>query len=196
MTIAPGQEDVGELLEEADTTVIDGAVAIKGRSPWEIVRSRVRRDTVTMIALAVSILVLILGIASPLLQQTGVLKPDLFHNDLVTGLGSIPESFGGGMSWAHPLGVEPGTGRDLMSRIIAGLTTSLIVAVSATVFSVVVGTILGIIAGFSRGRVDWFISRYHELLRMRTDLTRWSAFRRSTRFHTRRGGRLRIRTCE
>ena len=163
MSIAPGQEDTSERLVEADTIASDGAVAIKGRSPWEIVWSRLRRDKVTMIALVVSFLVLLLGAVSPLLQQTGVLKPDVFHPELVTGLGSVPESFGGGMSWAHPLGVEPGTGRDLMSRIIAGLTTSLIVAVSATVFSVVVGTILGIVAGFAGGKVDWFISRFMDL---------------------------------
>ena len=35
MTIAPGtgQEDTGAILEAAETAAIDGAVAIKGRSP-------------------------------------------------------------------------------------------------------------------------------------------------------------------
>lgn len=166
MSIAPGQEDTGERLEEAENTAAtDGAVAIKGRTPWEIVRSRLLRDKVTMVALVVSVLVILLGaIAAPLLQAAGVLRPDLPHNELVTGLGSIPESFGGGMSWAHPLGVEPGTGRDLMSRIIAGLTTSLIVAVSATVFSVILGTVLGIVSGFAGGVTDWFISRFMDLV--------------------------------
>lgn len=163
MTIAPGQEDTGEGIA-LDPSAADGAVAIKGRSPWEIVRSRLRRDKVSMVALVVSILFILLGIASPFLAKLGVLKPDLFHPELVQGLGSVPEGFGGGISLSHPLGVEPGTGRDLMSRIITGLTTSLIVAVCATVFSVVVGTLLGIVAGFAGGVVDWFISRFMDLV--------------------------------
>ena len=58
MTIAPGtgQEDTGAILEAAETAAIDGAVAIKGRSPWQIVWSRLKRDKVTMVALVASAL--------------------------------------------------------------------------------------------------------------------------------------------
>ncbi len=163
MTIAPGQEDTGEGVA-VDTVGSDGAVAIKGRSPWEIVRARVRRDKVTMISLVVSILFLVAGIAAPILAKLGVLKPDLSHGDLVTGLGSMPEGFAGGMSLAHPLGVEPGTGRDLLARILTGMTTSLTVAISATLFAVVVGTVLGLVAGFAGGTTDWLISRFMDLV--------------------------------
>ncbi len=164
MTIAPGQEDTGAVLEAAETAAIDGAVAIKGRSPWQIVWSRLRRDKVTMVALFGSALCIVLAIAAPILAHYGILKPDLNNPDLVTGLGSLPEGFGGGMSWSHPLGVEPGTGRDIFSRILTGLTTSLTVAILATVFSLVVGVILGIVAGFARGRTDWWISRFMDLV--------------------------------
>ena len=56
MTIAPGtgQEDTGAILEAAETAAIDGAVAIKGRSPWQIVWGRLKRDKVTMVALIAS----------------------------------------------------------------------------------------------------------------------------------------------
>ena len=166
MTIAPGtgQEDTGALLEAADNAAIDGAVAIKGRSPWQIVWSRLRRDKVSMVALVMSTLMVLLAIVSPILAHFEIINPDLNHPDLVTGLGSMPEGFGGGMSWSHPLGVEPGTGRDIFARILTGLTTSLTVAILATVFSLVVGVILGIIAGFARGRTDWWISRFMDLV--------------------------------
>lgn len=162
MTIAPGQEDTES--RDVDDVVADGAVAIKGRSPWEIVRRRVRRDKVTMTALVVAILFLVVAVLSPVLAAVGVLKPDAFNPDLVQGLGSIPDGFGGGISLPHPLGVEPGTGRDLLSRILTGMTTSLIVAVSATVFSVIFGTALGVVAGFAGGWVDWLISRFMDLV--------------------------------
>ncbi|GAA1887150.1 ABC transporter permease [Lapillicoccus jejuensis] len=163
MTIAPGQEDTAGR-SEIDDAALDGAVAIKGRSPWQIVWSRLKRDKVTMVALVVSVLFLVVGAISPVLQALGVLKPNLTHPDLVAGLGSIPDGFAGGVSWSHLLGVEPGTGRDLGSRIVAGLTTSLIVAVCATIFSVVVGTVVGIISGFAGGFVDWLFSRFLDLV--------------------------------
>ena len=163
MTIAPGQEDAVDTLEIV-TSAVDGAVAIQGRSPWQIVRARLRRDKVTIGALVFSIIFLILGATSPLLAKLGILKPNEQHPELVQDLGSIPGGFGGGMSWAHPLGVEPGTGRDLLSRIVTGMTTSLTVAVLATLFAIVLGTALGLISGFSGGRVDTVLSRFMDLV--------------------------------
>jgi peptide/nickel transport system permease protein len=164
MTIAPGQEDTGAVIEAAESAAVDGAVAITGRSPWQIVWSRLRRDKVSMVALVASAFWLLLGIVAPLLVRFGVINPDVQHPEFLTGLGSLPEGFGGGMSWTHPMGIEPGTGRDVFSRVIAGITTSLTVAVLATVFAVVVGVTLGIVAGFAGGRVDWFISRFLDLV--------------------------------
>jgi peptide/nickel transport system permease protein len=57
------------------------------------------------------------------------------------------------------MGVEPGTGRDLFSRVISGLTVSLLVAVCAALVSITLGTIIGIISGTAGGRVDWLFSR-------------------------------------
>jgi peptide/nickel transport system permease protein len=166
MTIAPGtgQEDTGAILEAAETAAIDGAVAIKGRTPWQIVWGRLRRDKVTMVALFASGFCILLAIAAPILAHFEIIKPDLNHPDLVTGLGSMPTGFGGGLSWSHPLGVEPGTGRDIFARILTGLTTSLTVAILATLISLLIGVILGIIAGFARGRTDWWISRFMDLV--------------------------------
>ena len=162
MAIAPGQEDAVALAVESEG--IDGAVAIKGRSPWQIFRTRLRRDKVTLSALVLSILFLIIGAISPLLAKLGVLKPNAQHPDLVQEIGSMPSGFAGGMSSAHPLGVEPGSGRDLLSRIVTGMTTSLTVAVLATLFAIILGTTLGLISGFSRGSVDALISRFMDLV--------------------------------
>lgn len=163
MTTAPGQPDVQHDTASLDLGT-DGAVAIEGRTPWQIVRSRLRRDKVTMAALVICIVFLVLAIISPLLTRLGALDPYTGNLKLVQGVGSLPEGAMGGISAAHPLGVEPGTGRDMLSRIIAGLTVSLTVATLATLFSVVVGTALGIVAGFARGWLDWVISRAMDLV--------------------------------
>ncbi len=65
----------------------------------------------------------------------------------------------GGVSPTHWMGVEPGTGRDLFSRVIAGLTVSLVVATLAVLVSLIIGVIIGIVAGTTGGRIDWLLSR-------------------------------------
>lgn len=163
MTIAPGStEAAGE--QDLDSVSTDGAVAIKGRSPWEIVWARLRRDKITMAAMFSSILALLVAILSPVFKNLGWLDPISNHPELVQGRGSLPEGPMGGMSTSHWFGVEPGTGRDLFSLIVSGITTSLTVAVLATLVSVLLGVTLGIVAGFMRGRVDWAISRLIDLV--------------------------------
>jgi peptide/nickel transport system permease protein len=172
MSTAPGEPEVipPEAAAVLDTALLDavaaadGAVAIKGRSPGQIVWRRLRQDRLTMIALGSSIFFVVLAAIAPLLAKLGWLNPDQTHPELVQGLGSMPEGFMGGVSSSHWLGVEPGTGRDLLSRIVTGMTTSLTVALLATIFSVVVGTVIGIVAGFAGGRVDWLLSRFMDLV--------------------------------
>ncbi len=180
MSLVPGQPEATDGATVVDTTQVtddpdldelgadevldDQSVAVQGRTPWQIVRSRLVRDKVTMTALVASIVFVLLAVTSPIMQNLGWLDPYRTHPELVTGIGSLPTGPMGGISRDHWLGVEPGTGRDLFSRIVAGMTTSLTVALLATIFAVLVGTTLGIIAGYSRGRVDWFISRLMDLV--------------------------------
>jgi peptide/nickel transport system permease protein len=137
----------------------DGAVEIIGRTPWQITRSRLVRDKGTLVALGAAIFFIVLALVAPLLTHFGIIDPYSSHTDLLGGLGSLPKGPMGGVSAQHWMGVEPGTGRDILSRVIAGLTVSLVVAMLAVIFSVVVGVIIGIISGTAGGRVDWFFSR-------------------------------------
>ena len=165
MTPAPGQPEAelnAAVVDVADAA-LDGAVAIQGRTPWQIVRSRIRRDKVTMAALVLCTIFLLLGVSSSLLKKLGIINVQN-NPTLVTGVGSMPEGFMGGVSASHPMGLEPGTGRDLLSLIISGLTTSLTVAVLATLISILTGTVLGLIAGFAGGWLDWAISRVMDLI--------------------------------
>lgn len=134
------------------------------RSQFRLFLQRLRRDRLTMTAGIICAVVIITAALSPLLQQLRIIDPTTFNPELVSGIGSLPEGDWGGMSWAHPLGVEPGTGRDLLSRIVSGLTTSMAVALLASLVSLTIGTILGLVAGLSKGRADWFISRLIDLV--------------------------------
>jgi len=64
---------------------------------------------------------------------------------------SPPVGFGG--TWLHPLGTDE-LGRDVLSRLIASVRTSLVIAFGATVVGAVLGTTLGFLAAHFRGIVE------------------------------------------
>lgn len=70
----------------------------------------------------------------------------------------------GGISAEHPLGVEHGTGRDIMAQLVNGIRISLIIAGSATLMTVAIGTTIGIIAGYFGGWTDTLAGRLMDLV--------------------------------
>jgi peptide/nickel transport system permease protein len=137
---------------------------VLGRSPWQIARSRFRRDKVSMTAFVIVVIYVIMALSAPILDKLGVIDPQTFHTDLIGGIGSVPKSAFGGISVDHLLGVEPQTGRDLLSRLVEGVTLSMIVATLATAFSIIVGSVLGIISGYLGGWADFWIGRGIDLI--------------------------------
>ena len=143
----------------------EGTKRIEGRTPWQLARARLVRDRPTMFALVVASLVVLMAILAPFLDMLGILKPNAFNGNLIdSALGGFPKGEWNGISWSHPLGVEPGTGRDTLSRVVLGLTFSLIVALSATTVAVTIGTVLGLIAGFLGRWPDAIISRIVDMV--------------------------------
>jgi len=145
------------------------AKAIAGRTPTQLAAARFRKDKLSMASLIVVLLVIVAGLIAPFLVMFGVLEPNTQHNSgddnlIDPSLGGIPLGSFGGISAEHWLGVEPGTGRDVLSRLWYGVTFSLAIALSASVLAVAVGTALGIIAGVAGGFVDAAIGRTIDLV--------------------------------
>ncbi|MGA8211787.1 MAG: ABC transporter permease [Nocardioidaceae bacterium] len=144
----------------------DGPVVEKvaGRSPTQLAAARFRRDKLSMAAFTVVAVYLVLALLAPVLVRLGVLDPYSFHGNLLdVEAGGTPKGVLGGVSWSHPLGVEPGSGRDVMSRLWLGVTLSLTIALSATVVAVTIGTVLGIVSGFVGGFMDAVVGRLIDL---------------------------------
>jgi ABC-type dipeptide/oligopeptide/nickel transport system permease subunit len=66
-------------------------------------------------------------------------------------------------SWEYPLGTDA-QGRDILTRIIYGARVSLTVGILAVGISATIGLVLGAITGYYRGRLDWAVSRFADLL--------------------------------
>jgi peptide/nickel transport system permease protein len=144
----------------ADATP-DGALAgvsrkdIEGRSLGQIAWMRLRRDKVAIVGGVVVVLLILVAIIGPHLVQ----NPDTYNASLINPTFSRPNGPFGGISLAHPLGVEPVTGRDMLSRIVNGAQVSLLIAFLATVLAVGIGVFMGLIAGYFGGWVDSVIAR-------------------------------------
>jgi peptide/nickel transport system permease protein len=154
-------------LERLETTVrtdVSDPEAVLGKSPTQLAIGRFRRDRLSMIAFIVVAGYCIGALLAPLLVKVGVINPTKQHQNLLDpSLGSVPKEAWGGMSWAHPLGVVPGTGTDVMSRLWYGITFSLSIALAASLLAIALGTVLGIIAGFTGGWVDSVVGRIVDL---------------------------------
>lgn len=140
----------------------DDLAKVAGKSPTKLAMDRFRRDKLSMVSFVVVALYILVGVSAPFLVKFGVLDPTKFHQDLLNP-DTLPQGTLGGISWDHPLGVEPGTGRDVLSRLVYGVTFSLTIALSSTIVAIAIGTVLGIISGFSGGWVDAIIGRAVDL---------------------------------
>jgi peptide/nickel transport system permease protein len=135
-----------------------------GRSLRQIIWARLRRDRVAMICLIILIVYYILAIFGPVVAGMVGIDPYKFDASAISDLGGKPFGEWGGISPTHPLGVEWGTGRDIMAQLIYGLRISLIISTSATLMTVALGTVIGIVAGYSGGWTDTIIGRFMDLV--------------------------------
>ena len=154
---APIEVSKGEAEARPEDLLKGLGKAIEGRSLWQIAWLRLRRDRVALGGGVVILLLILAAIFGPWFAA----DPLKYNQDLIDATFQRPKEgwLHSGASWEHPLGVEPTTGRDMLSRILMGARISLLVAAVATLLSVAIGVVLGGIAGYFGGWVDTLISR-------------------------------------
>jgi peptide/nickel transport system permease protein len=133
----------------------DGTGPIEGRSLGQIAWRRLRRDKVAMAGGAIVVFLILVAIVGPHLTKS----PSAYNQHLIDPTFSRPTGPFGGISIAHPLGVEPVNGRDVLARIVNGAQYSLLIALLATFLAVTLGVFFGVIAGYFGGWLDAAIAR-------------------------------------
>ena len=102
---------------------------------WTVIRG----NTQLKIGLVLLCILLLTALLAPLLAPYA---PFFLSDDLVAA-----------PSRTHPLGTD-GLGRDVLSMLIFGARTSLVVGITAAFIAGVIGTLLGGVAGYFGGRTD------------------------------------------
>ena len=106
---------------------------------------RLRADRPALLCLTFIALLLLLGVFAPLVAPWDPTAID------------VRDKFAG-LSLEHPLGTDQ-LGRDIFSRLIYGIRTTLGMSLLAMAVTVCLGALVGLIAGFFQGRTDEVIMR-------------------------------------
>jgi peptide/nickel transport system permease protein len=117
-------------------------------TPRRIMLRRASRHVGLLAGGAVVLLIVLVAALAPLVAPYSPVAQDAGHSladPVWTATGS----------WAHPLGTDT-LGRDVLSRLMFGARTSLLIAFTASVIAAVIGTTIGMLGGYFGGRVDAF----------------------------------------
>lgn len=147
----------------SQTESLEATIGVVGRSPRELAWRRFRSSKTGVITLAIALALIFSTLFAPVLRAIFGLDPRARYNELMNQQG-FPKGGFNGISWAHPLGLEPGIGHDLLSRLLFGARTSFFVALIVTISSVSIGLIMGILMGYFRGVVDSTVGRFIDFL--------------------------------
>ncbi|MBI3942101.1 MAG: ABC transporter permease [Chloroflexi bacterium] len=121
------------------------AQSYRPRSLWWDAWNKLIANRLALASIFVLILVLLVAIFGPYMTP---------YNHLEQNLNAISQ----GPTLAHPLGTDE-LGRDMVSRILAGGRTAVIVAIVSTSFTGILGVLLGAMAAYMGGWVDDVIVR-------------------------------------
>ena len=169
-TSAAGPLEAADPAVEAadDATASDAAAPTADRAFHERpggsrqVWRRLAADRWALAGGAVVIATTLVALLAPWITRALGVDPYTYHLDLLTPSG-IPAGRLGGISAAHPFGVEPQTGRDLFAVVVEGTRTSFSIGMGATVLSMLIAISLGLSAGYLGGWWDAIVSRLTDI---------------------------------
>ena len=153
---AVAERDVKEL--------VTGEVVV-GSSLWRDAWRRLLRNKLAVVGMLIVVVLALASIIGPSIikASTGYTYESIPKDAAL--LKSFPPFRGpnGEFSWKHPMGTDI-AGRDVLARVLSGGQISLMVALIATLVSLVIGVSYGAIAGYLGGRVDDLMMRIVDVL--------------------------------
>jgi len=163
---------------ELDARASDVEVISEGQSlsPIQASLRRLGRDRRAMICLTLVILIVTLSYIFPYVYlhlgppdevstQFGVatVGPEYYHNPIQQDYARKAGTPGSLPTLLHPMGADV-LGRDVFARSMAGVNTSIQVALLVEVMDIGLGVLIGTLAGFFGGWVDTLLARFTDVM--------------------------------
>lgn len=149
-----------------DTAVVDELsidAPIIQRTPRQIAWRRFKKNRIGVASACVAGFFIAIAYLAPVITRILGLSNTLTYPNSLNEF-AMPIGAKGGMSLTHPLGVEPGAGRDLLALMLYGSRISFSVAIITSVASIGLGMLIGISTGYFRGKVDAIVGRISDFL--------------------------------
>jgi oligopeptide transport system permease protein len=138
---------------------------IEGTSLWRDARRRLFRNKLAVFGMVAVMVITLASIVGPALisRWTGYSYDSIPRDSSLTKAMAPFRGPAGQFSWAHPMGTD-NAGRDILARVLSGGQISLMVALIATLVSLVIGVSYGAFAGYLGGRIDDLMMRIVDVL--------------------------------
>lgn len=133
------------------------------RSLWSDARRRLLRNKAAVAGIVYILLLAIVAIAAPLLAPHPPLQIYPGKTYIQAAWVETPNNPRTTGSWEYPLGTDA-IGRDVLSRLIYGTRTSLVVGFIPMALTLLIGTTVGLIAGYRGGWVDTLLMRIADIV--------------------------------
>jgi peptide/nickel transport system permease protein len=124
------------------------------QSPARRLLAALLRDRLALIGIIVVSAFVLAAVLAPLIALQN--PYDLSQLDILDA--RLPPGSRSGSGSIYLLGTD-GQGRDLLSAILFGLRTSLLVGLASAAIALVIGTSVGLVSAYAGGRVDAFLMR-------------------------------------
>jgi len=132
------------------------------RSPKQLAWIRFKQNKAGIVAACVASFFIAAAFLAPVITNLLGLDPTTTYSDELNEFGMPKGTMA--ISWAHPLGVEPGAGRDVLAMLLYGSRISFTFALVASISTIGLGLVIGIFVGYFRGWVDATVGRFSDFL--------------------------------
>jgi oligopeptide transport system permease protein len=133
------------------------------RSLWSDARRRLLRNKAAVAGIVYILLLAVVAVAAPLIAPHPPLKIFPGNSYRQAAWIETPDRPRVTGTWKHPLGTDA-IGRDVLSRLIYGTRTSLVVGFIPMVLTLLIGTTVGLIAGYWGGWADTLLMRIADIV--------------------------------
>ena len=133
------------------------------RSLWSDARRRLFRNKAAVTGMCYIVFLVLVAVAAPLLAPRNPLEivpGNTYRQAAWIATPNQPAATG---TWRFPLGTDA-IGRDVLSRLIFGTRTSLIVGFIPMIFTLLIGTTIGLISGFYGHWIDAILMRMADIV--------------------------------
>jgi len=167
---AGGLSTKPEIIDPDPTQAEDYEVGLKSLNQWQLAWRKFRRHKLALIGLGIIGALMMTAIVGPILMPfsfTDVARPDQIvvqGRPPLCATWDVASKSCTSYALTHPMGETGGLQRDVLTLVINGARTSLLIGFTSMAIGVFIGTIVGSIAGFAGGIVDNALMRLVDVM--------------------------------